>query len=1012
MKRLSKILVLLLTLSLILCTIPAAYAAEESVVDYETVLVVGENKLTLKDAEYTLFTFEPDEIGIYTLSVSSGATIGYWGAGSFFYSNPHSTATSIEREIKDVGQQMLIGIKSNKSSVTLTIKKTGESAGIVEPTYTPWENKVTPNQSVTIPSLVKVDISEYHTAYKVNDGEYRLDSADGPRLYVDLDTSEWSISEIFEEAFTFRGQYEGVHYNFRAPLEEYGGGKGKNYGMGEYYDVLKNTGGRYPLTTDLLAFIKGWGCDGAGYWTHPQGSPFAAIKTDDDGNTPKVNADTAWMVVCLYDPSSAGQGGGQPHTHSGGTATCQAAAKCDECGQSYGGKDPNNHKDTAEWKTTSTTHTKTYSCCGASVVAKENHEWKNGACSECGYSCQHTGGTATCVNKPTCTVCGQPYGNKISSNHTGTAEWTKTDKTHTKTYSCCNATVVAKENHEWKNGACTECGYSCQHTGGTATCVNKPTCTVCGQSYGKKDSSNHTGETNWTTTDKTHTKTYSCCDAIVVAEEKHKLKDGTCEECGYGCKHTGGTATCQAQAVCTTCGKGYGNLNPDRHSGKAQWSKTPTTHTKAYSCCNAVVVATEKHEWKNGTCSECGYSCQHSGGTATCQDKAVCTVCGVAYGGLNVKNHTSDKLVYTSNGNGTHQVVQECCKVRVDADEACAYGADRICDHCGYTKPETPVDPPDDPVDTPDDPVDTPDDPPVEPTEEHLTLAVGENAVALKPNTNYNLLPDLMEMVGTLAWTEGVTVTVNGAAVESPYDLSNIFGKPWIVATVTEETEAVFTITLPAEDVPVLILGSNAIEVTDSYEGTTVVFTADAAGTYTIMAAEGEANACVMIETDSGSEDATLPYTFTLDAGASQTFIILTLDWSEDTIDLVLEEGSCKHGEPEHHQEIPATTEAEGTREHWSCGNCGKLFADEACTVEVTAEELVIAKLEPSGTEAPGETAAPTDTQMPDQTEGTEAPKDPDNNGENDRTWIGIVLAVAAVAACAVGGVILWKKKR
>ena len=60
-----------------------------------------------------------------------------------------------------------------------------------------------------------------------------------------------------------------------------------------------------------------------------------------------------------------------------------------------------------------------------------------------------------------------------------------------KKYTCCGAVAVAKEDHEWKNGVCSECGYICKHTGGTATCSERATCEICGSKYGKKDTGNH-----------------------------------------------------------------------------------------------------------------------------------------------------------------------------------------------------------------------------------------------------------------------------------------------------------------------------------------------------------------------------------------------------------------------------------------------------------------------------------------------------------------------------------------
>ena len=128
----------------------------------------------------------------------------------------------------------------------------------------------------------------------------------------------------------------------------------------------------------------------------------------------------------------------------------------------------------------------------------------------------------------------------------------------------------------------------------------------------------------------------------------------TCSVCGdtesQNC--SGGEATCTAPAVCETCGNSYGAINPENHIGEIVWTKTATTHSSAYSCCNTPVVAEEAHEWQNGVCSECGYECQHTGGTATCTDKAVCDICGEEYGEVNAARHTN--LVKTEAKPATH----------------------------------------------------------------------------------------------------------------------------------------------------------------------------------------------------------------------------------------------------------------------------------------------------------------------------------------------------------------------
>ena len=82
------------------------------------------------------------------------------------------------------------------------------------------------------------------------------------------------------------------------------------------------------------------------------------------------------------------------------------------------------------------------------------------------------------------------------------------------------------------------------HSGGTAYCNKKALCTECGNAYGEYDPNNHSGTLGeWQSNETNHWKEYSCCKA--------KTDTST---------HTGGTATCTAEAVCATCGKEYGAL--------------------------------------------------------------------------------------------------------------------------------------------------------------------------------------------------------------------------------------------------------------------------------------------------------------------------------------------------------------------------------------------------------------------------------------------------------------------
>ena len=178
-------------------------------------------------------------------------------------------------------------------------------------------------------------------------------------------------------------------------------------------------------------------------------------------------------------------------TAHSGTATCTAKAVCDVCGTEYGDVDLANHSGTLDWNNTETTHEQKWSCCEVVVVAEEDHEWENGVCTECGYACAHTGGTATCTAKAVCDICGAKYGDVDPENHIGMLYWNNTETTHEQKWSCCEVAVVAEEDHEWDNGVCTECGHVCTHTGGRATCTAKAVCDICGTEYGEADPKNH-----------------------------------------------------------------------------------------------------------------------------------------------------------------------------------------------------------------------------------------------------------------------------------------------------------------------------------------------------------------------------------------------------------------------------------------------------------------------------------------------------------------------------------------
>lgn len=325
--------------------------------------------------------------------------------------------------------------------------------------------------------------------------------------------------------------------------------------------------------------------------------------------------------------------------------------------------------------------------CGQIVTAaKAEHtygEWKSNGdgthtrkCTTQGCTAEETkdceGGEATCTKKAVCTDCNSEYGALNPANHSGSVEWVQTEDTHQKKYECCGAEYEAAENHKWENGHCSVCGYGCEHTGGEATCTEKAVCTICNLPYGKVDENNHTGTEECTKTSTTHEKKYTCCGKVTLAKENHKWKDGVCEICDYKCVHTGGEADCTSGAICETCGMEYTDKEPSKHTGNPEWVQNENTHKKAYSCCGLEVSASEEHIWEAGVCKICDYHCQHTGGNATCIQKAQCTICNEEYGTYNLGVHKGLKLVEanaatkTEEGNIEYWHCEDCDRYYVE----------------------------------------------------------------------------------------------------------------------------------------------------------------------------------------------------------------------------------------------------------------------------------------------------------------------------------------------------------
>ena len=179
-----------------------------------------------------------------------------------------------------------------------------------------------------------------------------------------------------------------------------------------------------------------------------------------------------------------------------------------------------------------------------------------------------------------------------------------------------------------------------------------------------------------------------------------------------------------------------------------------------------------------------------------------------------------------------------------------------------------------------------------------------------------------------ITWTGDITVEINGVAIENGdmVELNDMWtgSNSFLINSINgSAVEATLTIAEYKEPATEITLGN--VDVTVSVEnsycaGVEVVFTATEAGEYTISAAEGEENADISVVMGNVTEWLeNLPYTFTLEAGESITFIIATSNMMVETdeINLVLAKAGADVEEPEEPgtSETPEEPEEPGTSE-------------------------------------------------------------------------------------------------
>ena len=206
-----------------------------------------------------------------------------------------------------------------------------------------------------------------------------------------------------------------------------------------------------------------------------------------------------------------------------------------------------------------------------------------------------------------------------------------------------NAYTVCDDCGEIMEGSDAELPLG-EHTGGTATCIKKAICDVCHQEYGDFAAHNYieNAETEYLKTAATcgsKAVYYKSCSACGGKSEEtfetgeydytnhvgetylKNQKEATCYEEGY----TG-------DVYCSTCNREISKgqtIAQNAHNPASVWTTDETDHWKVcqiIGCGNIIDKA------------------PHSGGEATCVNKAICSVCKVEYGDFAPDNHVNTEI--------------------------------------------------------------------------------------------------------------------------------------------------------------------------------------------------------------------------------------------------------------------------------------------------------------------------------------------------------------------------------
>lgn len=260
-------------------------------------LTEGAAYVTLVAGERNYFAFEPTRDGTFRFSSSNSyAKIGFFGSDMYVYTENVAedlSGNAFNRSVREteLGNVFVIAIDAatNCEAAVVQVTRIGDPAWSIEDEPTvEYKGSGVPEQ-VTAPSgLTELDIqsaTQHTLVYSDKDGYYHLDSASGPVVYVQLDSSYVSIQSLLTEFGNMTAYLYNADGTFKAK-EQYAGL------MQQYVDKMDKTQKVYPLTKDLKYMIENYG-NSQNWWN--AGEP-GYLFEEVEG----VNAASAWMFLYCY----------------------------------------------------------------------------------------------------------------------------------------------------------------------------------------------------------------------------------------------------------------------------------------------------------------------------------------------------------------------------------------------------------------------------------------------------------------------------------------------------------------------------------------------------------------------------------------------------------------------------------------------------------------------------------------------------------------------------------------